>query len=386
MSGSFGLYLHIPFCKSKCAYCDFYSLCGTEGKTVFLDCLSKESGSEKQYIDGNQLSTIYFGGGTPSLLSANDYKLLFESIGREYDIGRCTEITLEANPDDLSPAYLKSISGLPFNRISIGIQSFNDRELRALGRRHDASQGIEAVGRCREAGLNNISIDLMFGIPEQNELSLQSNIEQALKLEVPHISVYMLSLEPGSQLYKDWQQGRFTEISDEEAEKHYFLISDQLKQAGYDHYEISNFARPGFRAIHNASYWSGRPYLGLGPSAHSFNGRTRRWNPASLEAYIQGIQNRNLIREEESLDLYTRYNELIMTHLRTSEGFSTDELLFLYGPELYDYCLEQARPLIAGGMLENTGGRIKLAYRAYFVSDSVIRALFWDDGKPDRCK
>lgn len=386
MPGNFGLYIHVPFCKSKCAYCDFYSLCGTSDKAVFLDCLSRESAYEKQYINGNQPSTIYFGGGTPSLLSAGDYKLLFEGISKEYDLSHCTEITLEANPDDLSPAYLNSFSGLPFNRISMGIQSFRDKELRALGRRHDARQAIEAVSRCREVGLTNISIDLMFGIPEQNELSLQSNIEQALKLEVPHISVYMLSLEPGSRLYKDWQQGSFTEISDEQAEKSYFLISDQLKQAGYDHYEISNFARPGFRAIHNASYWSGRPYLGLGPSAHSFNGRTRRWNPASLKDYIQGIQNRNLVREEENLDLYTRYNEFIMTRLRTSEGFSTEELRALYGPDLYNYCLEQAGPLLAGGILENTDGRLKLACRAYFVSDSVVRALFWDGGKTDRHK
>ncbi|MDD2560678.1 MAG: radical SAM family heme chaperone HemW, partial [Bacteroidales bacterium] len=226
MHGVLGLYIHIPFCKSKCAYCDFYSLSDKTEKNAYLDCLLKELRSEKHYIDGNQLSTIYFGGGTPSLLNAEDYKFLFENISREYDSSHCNEITLEANPDDLNPAYLKSVSGLPFNRISMGIQSFQDKELRALGRRHDAAQAIEAVKHCREAGLNNISIDLMFGIPEQDELSLQSNIEQALKLEVPHISVYMLSLEPGSRLYKDWQQGRFTEISDEQAEQRYFLISD----------------------------------------------------------------------------------------------------------------------------------------------------------------
>ncbi len=386
MSGIFGLYIHIPFCKSKCAYCDFYSLCSTADKAVFLDCLLRELRSEKQYTGGNQLSTIYFGGGTPSLLTAEDYKLIFDGISREYDLGHCTEITLEANPDDLNPDYLKSISGLPFNRISMGIQSFRDNELRALGRRHNAAQAIQAVSHCREAGLNNISIDLMFGIPQQNELSLQYSIEHALKLDVPHISVYMLSLEPGSRLYKDWQQGRFDEMPDELAEKSYFLISRCLKQAGYEHYEISNFARPGFRAIHNASYWSGQPYLGLGPSAHSFKGSSRRWNPASLKAYIQGIQSGNLQREEEKLDGFTRYNELILTHLRTSEGLSTGDLYTVHGKDLYDYCTKQARPLVEAGLLENSEGQLRLAGSAYFVSDSVIRELFWDGGKADKHK
>lgn len=386
MHGVLGLYIHIPFCKSKCAYCDFYSLSDKTEKNAYLDCLLKELRSEKHYIDGNQLSTIYFGGGTPSLLNAEDYKFLFENISREYDSSHCNEITLEANPDDLNPAYLKSVSGLPFNRISMGIQSFQDKELRALGRRHNAAQAIEAVNHCREAGLNNISIDLMFGIPEQDELSLQSNIEQALKLEVPHISVYMLSLEPGSRLYKDWQQGRFTEISDEQAEQRYFLISDRLKQAGYEQYEISNFARPGHRAVHNSSYWKGQPYLGLGPSAHSFNGNSRRWNPASLQSYLRGVQSGSLAREEERLDLYTRYNELIMTRLRTKEGFSTEELQTQYGQDLYHYCLQQAGPLLKSGLLEKEEDRLKLAYRAYFVSDSVIRALFWDGGKADKRK
>ncbi|MFA6590003.1 MAG: coproporphyrinogen III oxidase, partial [Bacteroidales bacterium] len=239
---------------------------------------------------------------------------------------------------------------------------------------------------CREAGLNNISIDLMFGIPQQDELSLQNSIEQALKLEVPHISVYMLSLEPGSLLYKDWQQGRFDEMPDDLAEKSYFLISRRLQQAGYEHYEISNFARPGFRAVHNASYWSGLPYLGLGPSAHSFNGLTRRWNPASLKAYIEGIQSGNLQREEEKLDRFIRYNELILTRLRTSEGLSTGDLYTVHGKDLYDYCTKQARPLVEAGLLENSEGQLRLAGSAYFVSDSVIRELFWDGGKADKHK
>lgn len=382
MSDHFGLYIHIPFCKSKCAYCDFYSVTCFSQKEALLHCLLAELSTEQEYIGLKHISTVYMGGGTPSLLTAQDYAEIFEEIGRHYDLTRCSEVSLEANPEDLNPAYLASLRSLPFNRISLGIQSLQNTELKAIGRRHTAAQAIDAVRHCQEAGFTNISIDLMFGLPLQNEVSLQNTIEQALELDAPHISAYMLSLEPGTRLYKDKQQGRYNELSDEEAEKMFFQLADQLIKAGYEHYELSNFARPGFRAVHNASYWSGQAYLGLGPAAHSYNGKTRRWNPASIQAYIRGIQRGQLSREEESLGLETQYNELILTSLRTCEGFKLEELNSLFGPSYVDYCIKQAHPLLEAGLLENKEGCLRLSRSAYFVSDSVIRTLFLDEDEP----
>lgn len=375
MSESAGLYIHVPFCRSKCAYCDFYSLPLLEQKEAYLRALAEELKEEPSYLDCQALSSIYFGGGTPSLLNAEDFHYLFDLIQAHYDLRDCGEITIEANPDDLNMTYIKSLSRLPFNRISIGIQSFCDESLRSIHRRHNARQAIEAVRNCRTQGFDNISIDLMFGLPNQTADIFHQDLQQAIELQVEHLSVYLLSLEPGVPLYRQWKKGHWRAMDEQESERLYYSAHEKLSQAGYEHYELSNFAKPGFRAKHNAAYWQGKPYLGIGPSAHSFNGKSRRWNPSDLKAYIQS--GGHPLREEETLNENDRYNDFILTRLRTAEGFKTADIECCFGKSKTDFCLRSAQKWLRRGALRMEEGNLRIAPSAYFISDSIIRDLFY---------
>lgn len=382
MKNPAGLYLHIPFCESKCAYCDFYSQATSkvaykaahkELLQHYVDALCREIADSQDFLpQPAQIATLYFGGGTPSLLQAAHFEQIFQVLSQHFDLSQCQEITLEANPDDLSDAYLESLRHLPFNRLSIGIQSFQDEELAFIGRRHNAQEAIAAVQAARKAGFDNISIDLMMGLPKQNLASLSQNIEQAIALQSEHISAYFLSLEPEVPLSKSLQEGRWQECDENTAEAMYQVLCDQLRAAGYEHYEISNFAKAGRRSQHNASYWQGRPYLGFGPSAHSYNGRIRRWNGAHLSAYIQG----DYQREEEVLSLNDAYNDFILTRLRTSEGIHLQELRSTFGQNLYEDCLRQAKIFMNSGDVLIEDECLRIAPPAYFVSDNIIRELF----------
>lgn len=370
-----GIYIHIPFCKTRCIYCDFYSTTRSELKERYIHALCHELETRRQYLQGEPIETIYFGGGTPSQLSGEDFQQVFDTIEKTYSIGQVQEITLEANPDDLTPQYVQTLANLPFNRISMGLQTFDEATLRLLNRRHTAAQAITAIERCREAGFRNISIDLIYGLPGETAERWEHDLAQAIALNPEHISAYHLIYEEGTPIYKMLQQHRVCEV-DEESSVHFFSnLIDRLTTAGYEHYEISNFCRPGYHSRHNTSYWQGIPYLGCGPSAHSFNRREREWNIASLNKYLNGIESGERAYETEILDTTTRYNERIITSIRTSQGLSLTKLKEEFGTEPWQYCLNMAASSIKNGMLEEREGNLRLTREGIFISDSIMSDL-----------
>lgn len=372
-----GLYLHIPFCKSKCFYCDFYSVSQTSLKEEWLEALLLELSVEPAFLGTERpvLRTIYFGGGTPSQLTSAEFAQIFAAIEANFDLSQCEEITLEANPDDLSPGYVSMLRSFPFNRISIGVQSFDDSELRAINRRHTASAAAEAIQECSRQGFDNISLDLMYGLPGQTLESFLVSVQQAAALPVRHISSYSLSWEEGSVLYSKLKSGVLKQASEEISEACFFGMKEVLETAGFEHYELSNFALEGFRSKHNSSYWDGSLYLGVGPGAHSFNGTIRRFNPPSMKRYIEGVLQGLDFRESEDLNVSTQYNDFIITRLRTMKGMNLSELALKFGSEKRAYCLENAALSLRNGTLEQFGDWLRLTRKGLFVSDAVMSDL-----------
>lgn len=372
-----GIYLHIPFCKTRCIYCDFYSTTRSELKTHYVHTLCRELEMRKEYLKGEPVETIYFGGGTPSQLEKADFKHIFETIRENYGMEHCREITLEANPDDLSQEYLKMLSSLPFNRISMGIQTFDDTTLQLLKRRHSSQTAVEAVRRCREAGFQNISIDLIYGLPGETKERWVNDLRQAIRLDVEHISAYHLTYEEDTPIYNMLKQHQIEEVDEDSSLQFFTLLIEHLQNAGYEHYEISNFCLPGLHSRHNSSYWTEKQYLGCGPSAHSYNGISRQWNVASLDKYIEGISSGNPTFEVEELDLYTRYNDFVITHIRTQWGMPLPKLGKQYGEELYKYCLRMATPHLQQGTLEIKNDTLKLTRKGVFISDGIMSDMLW---------
>lgn len=372
-----GIYLHIPFCKTRCIYCDFYSTTSEALQDRYIDALCAELRLRHPYLKGEPVRTLYFGGGTPSQLKSKHFEAVFNTIESVYGTSACEEITLEANPDDLTQAYVEQLRALPFNRVSIGIQTFDEAALKQLRRRHTAQQAIEAVRRCREAGFRNISIDLIYGLPGETVERWNADLRQAIDLDVEHISAYHLTYEEGTPLYSLLKQHRVSEVAEEDSVTFFALLTDRLTAAGYEHYEISNFCKPGRHSRHNSSYWSGVPYLGCGPSAHSFDGESREWNVASLTDYLKAAQAGTRLFETEQLDLYTRYNERLLTRLRTRRGVPMEQLKTLFGDELYRYCLKMAAPYLEANELELREGALCLTRKGIFVSDGIISSLMW---------
>ena len=374
-----GIYLHIPFCKTRCIYCDFYSTTRSELKSRYVQALCRELEMRKGYLKGENIETIYFGGGTPSQLEEGDFRQLFETIQKCYGMESCREITLEANPDDLSKEYLQMLSTLPFNRLSMGIQTFDDTTLKLLKRRHDARTAIEAVGRCRQAGFSNISIDLIYGLPGETKERWENDLRQAIDLNVEHISAYHLIYEEDTPIYKMLKQHQVSEVDEDSSLEFFTLLIERLQKAGFEHYEISNFCRPGKYSRHNTSYWKGIPYLGCGPSAHSFDGMTREWNVSSIDLYIKGIEENRRAFEIEHLDQATRYNEFIITTIRTAWGTPIEKLKQTFGNELWEYCRKMAAPYLENGKLEEHEGALRLTREGIFISDSIMSDLLWVD-------
>ena len=321
-----GIYIHVPFCTKRCLYCDFYSNTEMKYKEPYLVALQQEMELRKEYLSGETIETIYFGGGTPSQLQAADFSRIFDTINRLFRVSDDSEITLEANPDDLQPAYVGMLRQFPFNRISMGVQSFDDDDLRFLNRRHDSRQAVRAVELCQDAGITNVSIDLIYGLPGQTVERWDRNLEAAIRLDVPHLSAYHLIYEEGTALYKLLEAGRVTPVEESVSVDLFTRLIDRLTAAGYLHYEISNFARPGCFSRHNSSYWLGKSYLGLGPSAHSYNQQERMWNVSSLPIYIAGMGQGLPNVEREPLPLETRYNDFVITGLRTMWGIDLEEM------------------------------------------------------------
>lgn len=372
-----GIYLHIPFCKRRCIYCDFFSTTRNELKSEYIQALCRELEMRKDYVHGERIETIYLGGGTPSQLEKEDFEKIFSYIYKVYDVTPDAEITLEANPDDLSRAYIAMLRTLPFNRLSMGIQTFNEQTLQLLRRRHSAQQAIRAFQNCRTAGFRNISIDLMYGLPGETLASWQQDLEQALSLHPEHISAYHLIYEENTVLWKLREQHKVKETDEDLSLSLFATLIDQLTSAGYNHYEISNFCLPHFHSRHNSSYWTGKKYLGCGPSAHSYDGVSRQWNVASLDKYIEGIANGIPIIEREKLDLYTRYNDFVITRIRTEWGMPLPTLRDEFGDKLYKYCLRMAAPHLEQGTLTITNNTLKLTRKGIFISDGIMSDMLW---------
>lgn len=365
-----GIYIHIPFCKSRCNYCDFFSSTNIKEKTHYVNLLSKELTQRKNYLSNQPIETLYWGGGTPSLLTAQELEKLFIQLEKDYgSLRKNIEITLEANPDDLSNEFLSSIGHLPFNRISIGIQSFHDTELRFLNRRHDAQSAIQAVLNCRHQGFNNISIDLMYGLPGQNLKSWEASIRQAVDLPIQHLSAYHLIYEEGTRLHTLLDAGKVNPVKEGMSVRMFEMLIQLVENAGFEQYEISNFAKPGFHSQHNSSYWDGTHYLGIGAAAHSYNGKSRQWNKNVIENYL------DYAPEIEFIDSKTAYNDFIITRLRTMQGIAIEELKTSFGEEKKQYLLFQAHQPIHNGLLEIQNGYLRLTRRGIFVSDGLMSDL-----------
>ena len=370
-----GLYIHVPFCKTRCAYCDFFSTTQKELMPRYVEAVCKEMEMRQSYLRNEAVRTIYFGGGTPSQLTEEDFCQLFLCINQTFDLEACEEITLEANPDDLTDDYVQMLRTLPFNRISLGIQTFHEPTLRLIGRRHNATETIEAVKRCQKYGFHNISIDLIYGLPNETTILWHNDLQTAFSLGVQHISAYHLTYESGTRLWQMLQKKEVREVSEDTSVALFRMLCDEMQSAGFEHYEISNFALPGYRSRHNSAYWHEIPYLGLGPGAHSFNGQHREWNIASLSRYIEALEQGERDFEQEILEESTRYNEFVMTRLRTCEGFSISLLQQKFGQSLHDYCLRMASPAIQKGWLIHEDDNLRLSREGIFVSDDIISNL-----------
>ena len=369
-----GIYIHIPFCRSRCTYCGFYSTTGLDLRQRYVDAVCRELS-----IRGTEASTIYLGGGTPSQLTIQQLRQIFEALYIYNKVEKDTEVTIEVNPDDITEEYAKALTTLPVNRISMGIQTFDDQRLHFLRRRHTSDQAVNAVKTLRHAGFQNISIDLMYGFPDETLEEWMSDLSQAIALNVEHISTYCLMIEEDTPLYQQFQQGHIVEPDEELERQMYEVLIDQLQTAGYEHYEISNFARTGYRSRHNSSYWTGIPYIGIGAAAHSYDLKSRSWNVADIHQYIEGMERGERIYEEELLDDDTRYNDTITVSLRTKEGINLSQLT----KEYHDYLIKNARRYIDDGLLElkDVGDssshtpHLRLTRRGLFVSDMVMSDL-----------
>ncbi len=367
-----GLYIHIPFCKSRCIYCGFFSTTMLDLRQQYVDALCQEMKMRCQ--GGENISTIYLGGGTPSQLTTDQLRQILHRAYIYNKVEKDAEVTIEVNPDDVTERFANDLTQLPVNRISMGVQTFDDKRLRFLHRRHTAEQVTTAVDRLRAAGIKNISIDLMYGFPGETIADCEADIAKALSLQVEHISTYCLMIEEDTQLQQMLQQGNITETEEELERQMYETIINRLEDGGYEQYELSNFARPGFHSRHNSSYWDGTPYIGIGAAAHSYAIESRSWNIADIKQYIQGMANSQRIYEEERLDSDTRYNDAITVALRTSRGLDLQAL----SPKHRTYCLENAQRYLDDGLLERTqDNRLRLTRRGLFVSDMIMSNLIY---------
>jgi len=351
-----GIYVHIPFCRRKCHYCNFFSLASLKYKERFLDALKDEIFLRKNYLDNKPVESIYFGGGTPSLLQIPEIESILEDLRKYFNLAENMEITLEANPDDLDPVILLEYRNIGINRLSIGVQSFFDDDLQYLNRIHSGQRAEESVLQAKEAGFSNISLDFIYGIPTLTAEKWQKNLEKAFSLEVPHISAYSLTVEPKTALDLLIHKKKLPGPEEEQILEHFRILLQMMKEQEFEHYEISNFCKNGFYSRHNSMYWNGTPYLGLGPSAHSYDGISRQWNISNLVYYIDQINKNEPFFESEKLTPLQKYNEYVMVSLRTMWGCDLNIIGERFGEEpAAHFSRSAARYLISGEMIEKTG-------------------------------
>ena len=371
-----GIYIHIPFCKRKCHYCNFFSLATTKYRNEFQKALLQEIKERKNYLNHEKIESIYFGGGTPSLFSVDAIKEILDRIYHYFEIDTAAEITLEANPDDLSLHYLKQLKQTVVNRLSIGIQSFNDEELKYVNRVHNSTEAIESVYHAKEVGFTNLSVDLIYGIPNSTINSWERNLEIVEKMQVSHLSAYSLTQEPNTAYDILVKKGKLQAPIDEQAVAQYELLQDFLAKLNMEQYEISNYAADKKYALHNTNYWYGVPYLGLGPSAHSFNGESRQWNIAHLADYISSAEIGEPKSELEVLSIVDKWNERIMTGIRTKWGLDLAVLQQEFSAEKRLIFQEQTQRYIAEGLLQQNRSIYKLTEKGKLFADGIAAEFF----------
>lgn len=367
-----GIYIHIPFCKKLCFYCDFYRVISPEDRSSFISALIKESELRKDYLGQETISTIYVGGGTPSVLTLKELRTILNRIYKDFKIEDDCEVTIELNPEDIDTDYGKGIKNLNFNRVSLGIQSWRDEDLKKLNRRHDSAQAKKALKAIIEAGFDNISIDLIYGIQGMSLSAWTQNLDSTLAYDIKHISAYHLTIEPGTIFGKMKKEGVLKEIDEEESTAQFNILLEKTEAAGFIQYEISNFGKPGYFSRHNTNYWRQVSYIGLGPSAHSFNKYSRQWNCSNLQKYISAINTDKPFFEKEELGTRTRFNEYIMTSLRTMWGIDLDFVEKAFEKEGYDYIINLAGKFKEYGLMKQDKKNLVLTNQGKMISDNII--------------
>lgn len=377
-----GIYIHIPFCKQACHYCDFHFSTSMKKKDDMVLALAKEIGMRKNELlnsarsDNEIVETIYFGGGTPSVLSNDEINFLISEVYKNYKVVENPEITLEANPDDLSAERILELSKSPINRLSIGIQSFYEEDLKMMNRAHNSAEAKKCLEEATKY-FDNISLDLIYGIPGMSDEMWKKNIQTALDFGIPHISSYALTVEPKTALSKLIQTGKVAEPQDEAASNHFMILVEMLQKNGFIHYELSNFGKENYFSKNNSAYWLGKKYIGIGPSAHSYDGEKRGWNIANNSLYLKAIQNDELPIETETLTISDRYNEYIMTGLRTIWGVSLERIEKEFGSEYLNYLLEQSQKFLNDDLLSIENNILKPTLKGKFLTDGIASDLFY---------
>ena len=375
-----GIYLHIPFCKQACVYCNFHFSTSLRNKDNVLQAILTELALQRDYLQDTPIETIYLGGGTPSLLTADEINIIFDTIHKYYPVHQLTECTLEANPDDLSTQYLKDLRTTPIDRLSIGVQSFRDEDLQYMKRAHNAQQADYAIKAAQDNGFTNQSIDLIYGTPGLTDKAWKENLAKLKELNIPHFSSYALTVEEKTALHHAIKQKKARPVDPEQAAGQFELLSAFAEANGYEHYEISNLALPGMHAVHNTNYWKGKPYLGIGPSAHSFNGTTRRWNVANNALYATNmLEHKQLTFEEEKLTPVERLNEYIMTSLRTMWGCDLDKIAREWHSEYVTIIEKQAERDVDPKLMIREGNILKLTQQGRLFADRIASDLFVDE-------
>lgn len=370
-----GVYVHIPFCRNKCFYCGFYSVASMQLKTAYVKALLNEIGRRKEYLKENKVSTLYFGGGTPSYLDEVELEMIMDKIHKTWSIDKDAEYSIEVNPEDATLAKLTGLHRLGVNRLTIGVQSFHDDILKRINRTHDVKQAKQAIENAKVGGFDNIGIDLIIGLPGSNLMDLEQDLKNVRDLDINHVSVYILSLDSNSVFEKLSEKGKFQPLDDDLLAEQYLLVSDYLKSIGYEHYEISNFAKNSKYSRHNTSYWQQKPYVGLGASAHSYDLVSRQWNVAHLKKYIDSLNNGFLDYEKELLTRSDQFNEYLMTNFRTMWGINPHDLKNKY-PDWWDQLEKKLIGYEQLGLMQISEDKIRLTERGWLLSDGIFSELF----------
>lgn len=374
-----GIYIHIPFCRKACHYCNFHFSATSRNFDEMAGAICNEATLRSGYIN-DSIGSIYFGGGTPSLMPATEIKKILARLNELFEIEEGAEITLEANPDDIFESNLEEWKAIGINRLSIGIQSFFEEDLLWMNRAHSAEQAVSSIELSQQKGFDNINIDLIYGTPTLTDIGWQQNVEKAIGYGIPHLSCYALTVEPKTTLYNLIKNGKFKPVSEEKQSRHFNLLMSWMKQAGYEHYEISNFSKPGSRSRHNSSYWQSKPYLGLGPSAHSFNGNSRQWNVANNAIYLKHLESGTIPAEIEMLTPVQQLNEYIMTGMRMMEGIDLNKIRLNWDDQKEKILVNAAKKYIDLGWMQLKNGHLLLLETGKHYADGIASDLFFLEG------